>query len=447
MIKYQSLPYAQDPTEVFARLCQLPWAMWLDSGQPGVGAERYDIMVASPRLTLVGRGGAMQLSDGATSRLCSDDPFRVIREYLPPLPPDVHGLPFRGGAVGYFGYDLGERLLGLAPRPGAAFPELAVGIYDWAVVVDHQLRRTVYAGAAEPLERVLALLDGPLPAPAGFELRGAPRQQPELAAYHAAFDRVQRYLRDGDCYQVNLARRYSVPAAGDAWPAYLRLRALSPAPLGAFLDFPFGQVLSVSPERFLHLQQGRVRTEPIKGTRPRRDAPEDDARERSALMASAKDRAENIMIVDLLRNDLGKVCRPGTVRVAELCALRSYASVHHLVSTVSGELAAGADGLELLRACLPGGSITGAPKRRAMEIIAELEPRPREVYCGAIGYIGGDGRMDTSIAIRTACFSGQELSYWAGGGLVADSEPEAEFRETEHKAAGFLRLLAELSRA
>jgi para-aminobenzoate synthetase component 1 len=261
------------------------------------------------------------------------------------------------------------------------------------------------------------------------------------ADYARAFERVQAYIRAGDCYQVNLAQRFAAPAEGDPWTSYCRLRQLNPAPFSAYLQTPFGQVLSSSPERFLALRDRRVETRPIKGTRPRSPDPQADAELQRALAESPKDRAENLMIVDLLRNDLGRVCRPGSIEVPTLFAIETYASVHHLVSTVRGALRAGEDAASLLRACFPGGSITGAPKIRAMEIIEELEPHRRGVYCGAIGYLGFDGAMDTNIAIRTLVNSAGQVRFWSGGGLVHDSDLEQEYRETFDKAERLIQLL------
>jgi para-aminobenzoate synthetase component 1 len=260
------------------------------------------------------------------------------------------------------------------------------------------------------------------------------------ADYRERFDRVARYIRDGHVYQVNLAQRFSATFDGDPLALYRRLRERSFAPCSALLDLPFGQVLSVSPERFLQVREGRVETRPIKGTRPRHADPVADAAAIAALSASGKDRAENVMIVDLLRNDLGRCCRVGSVSVPTLFAVESFASVHHLVSTVTGELDEGLDALDLLRSAFPGGSITGAPKLRAMQIIEELEPHRRGVYCGAIGYIGFDGAADFNIAIRTAMLRDGMADFWAGGGIVADSDPALEYAETLAKAAGFLAL-------
>jgi len=264
------------------------------------------------------------------------------------------------------------------------------------------------------------------------------------AQYLDAFARIQRYLREGDCYQVNLAQRFAAPTQGDPWLAYRELRVMNPAPFGAYLGTPDCQVLCSSPERFLRVRNALVETKPIKGTRPRGADPDEDLRLAAELRASPKDRAENLMIVDLLRNDLGRVCAIGSIEVPTLFAVESFARVHHLVSTVCGRLAAGRTALDLLRACFPGGSITGAPKRRAMEIIEELEPNRRGIYCGAIGYLGFDGAMDTNIAIRTLVHSGGLTRLWAGGGIVADSDAQSEYRETFDKAAPLLDLLERL---
>jgi para-aminobenzoate synthetase component 1 len=277
-----------------------------------------------------------------------------------------------------------------------------------------------------------------------FRVRGEARANFDAVGYREAFGQVQAYLRAGDCYQVNLAQRFEVAAEGDPWAAFRRLRTINPAPFAAYLHVPEVQVLSVSPERFLQVDAaGRVETRPIKGTRPRGREPEADRGLAESLVSSPKDRAENVMIVDLLRNDLGRVCRAGSVRVPELFAIESFPTVHHLVSTVSGELDEGRHALDLLRACFPGGSITGAPKIRAMEIIEELEPHRRGIYCGSIGYVGFDGAMDTNIAIRTLVHSQGRARFWAGGGIVIDSEADAEYQETFDKAAAMLALLRE----
>jgi len=389
------------------------------------------------------RGDAVELSP--------EDPLTLLRRHLDCDPGSACDLPFPGGAIGYFSYDLARRL-GRLPALAAdddRMPEMAVGLYDWAVVVDHLEHRTWLIGQGRDPEtdwkwdRLVKRFSSATVERARVPFRITAPLASNLSheAYAAAFRRVHDYIHAGDCYQINLAQRFAAPAAGDPWLAYQALRIINPAPYSAFLNTPHGTVMSSSPERFLRLARGQVETRPIKGTRPRAGHPRRDAELAEALRSSAKDRAENVMIVDLLRNDLSKNCELGSVKVPRLFEVESFATVHHLVSTVTGRLRQGRDALDLLRGCFPGGSITGAPKLRAMQIIEELEPHRRGVYCGAIGYLGYDGNMDTNIAIRTLVYSGGVIRFWVGGGIVADSRLEDEYQETFDKAAAMLRLL------
>jgi para-aminobenzoate synthetase component I len=442
------LPYPDDSARLFSPLAQQPWAQWLDSAWPASRAGRHDIITALPRITLVTHGWETRVeqADGRveTSR---DDPLQLLRAQLGPRVAGVTA-PFAGGALGYFAYDLARRLHRL-PEVASdveGLPEMAVGIYDGALVIDHHARTCRLwasddAAGRDWAERFLAALRAE-PAASAFALSGEIDSSMSPEAYQRAFAQVQRYIRAGDCYQVNLALRFAASSQGHPWPLYRALRARNPAPFSAWLNFPFGQVLSSSPERFLSVRDGLVETRPIKGTRPRSGDPGEDARHMAELSSSAKDRAENLMIVDLLRNDLGQVCLPGSVTVPSLFALESYATVHHLVSTVRGRLAPGKTALDQLAAAFPGGSITGAPKLRAMQIIEELEPERRGIYCGAIGYLGRDGGMDTNIAIRTLTCVDNRLRFWAGGGLVADSDAAAEYRECQDKARALREVLA-----
>lgn len=441
------LPYQPDSRRLFSVLREGPWSIWLDSGpRPAAGPERqarYDIMVARPYDTL-------------TIDAVQTDPFDVLRKRLGPARKRAfEDIPFCGGAVGYFGYDLARHIehIPTHSKDDLKLPVMAIGLYDWAVVVDHQRQRSWLVCQGEHTEpEELQSLHQHLLATSDreevtrFTCCGPLQSDLARDAYGQAFRRVQHYLREGDCYQVNLARRFSAVVQGDPWGFYVRLRERSPAPFGAWMELPGLRVLSVSPERFLCVRGGTVETRPIKGTVAREDEPQLDQAACETLQASTKDRAENLMIVDLLRNDLGRSCRTGSVHVPELFAVESYATVHHLVSTVRGELDERLDALELLRRAFPGGSITGAPKLRAMQVIEELERHRRGVYCGAIGYLGVDGDMDTNIAIRTAVHLGDaqagQLHFWAGGGLVVDSQEELEYRETEAKARAFIELLA-----
>ena len=278
-----------------------------------------------------------------------------------------------------------------------------------------------------------------------FKVVSAINSNMDKAFYTQAFNRIKQYLKEGDCYQVNLAQRFVARCEGDPWTAYQSLRKLNAAPFSCYLNLPEVQILSSSPERFLKLTKGVVETKPIKGTRPRKQDAAEDRQQIKSLESSNKDRAENLMIVDLLRNDMSKTCLKGSVKVPVIFNVESYATVHHLVSTVTGILADDQHALDLLKSCFPGGSITGAPKIRAMEIIEELEPNRRGVYCGAIGYIGFDGNMDSNIAIRTLVHSKNTIRFWAGGGIVNDSVMEEEYQESFDKAAAMLDLLQQLT--
>ncbi len=455
MLKHE-IPYQSDSAKLFARIADCPWAVFLDSGQPTSQFGRYDIMSAKPFVNLVTNGESTVIKDSSGERISTSDPFELLKSMILPYAINQTALPFEGGAIGYFSYDLARRLehMPVLAVDAENIPQMMVGIYDWALVVDHQLKCSYLISHCKHHETeqswpsLCALFDMPQQHPnkAQFKVSSALKSNMDYAKYSVAFDAVKQYIHEGDCYQVNLAQRFSAQAEGDAWSAYLSLREISPAPFMSYMNLGEAdsslQVLSASPERFLQVHGKHVETRPIKGTRPRADNTDDDAANAFALQNSPKDRAENLMIVDLLRNDISKACETGTVRADKLFALESFANVHHLVSTVTGKLAEEKTAIDLLRACFPGGSITGAPKLRSMEIIEELEPNRRGIYCGAIGYIGFDGNMDTNIAIRTAVYSDEEIRFYAGGGIVADSELSKEYRETFDKASSMFALIA-----
>ncbi|HWU82516.1 MAG TPA: anthranilate synthase component I family protein, partial [Methylophilaceae bacterium] len=377
------LPYEEDGARLFARVASRPWAIYLDSGQPESQYGHYDIIVCDPFMTLSTVAGVTIIEDRAGRRQSTADPFALLKEALAEYPAEACTLPFCGGALGYFAYDLGRRLERLPSLAEDAehMPEMRVGLYDWAVIVDHKAKtaRLVshlrHPATDAAWDALCALFSAPpTEQAAAFAVTSSVGSNMDEAQYRQAFDRIQRYIAEGDCYQVNLAQRFVAKAEGDAWTAYRQLRRISPAPFMAYMNFGDLQVLSASPERFLQVVGEHVETRPIKGTRPRASDSATDAAHAHALQSSLKDRAENLMIVDLLRNDISKSCRVGSVRADRLFALESFANVHHLVSTVTGALKPGMTAVDLLRGCFPGGSITGAPKLRAMEIIEELEP-------------------------------------------------------------------------
>jgi len=435
-----ALPYSTDPLALFAKLRHRPGAVLLDSGRPKATTGRFDIVSSDPlaTLTMTPEGDTRLSSDMLTLPASLAEDVTAQQQWLIEQLPAVNvksELPFLGGLMGYWSYDLGRNRADIASQHPAAtrLPLLRVGLFDWCITLDHVKEQAWFVGSPARREQVAAWLAAPDTPTTPFKL--TQRFSPELtqAAYTERFDAVQRYIRAGDCYQINLAQRFTAHYEGDEWQAYLQLRKATPTPFSGFMAWGHQAVLSLSPERFIQSRDGLVETRPIKGTRPRGKTPDQDRALANDLLSSTKDRAENVMIVDLLRNDLGRVCVPGSIRVPQLCQLESYPNVHHLVSVVQGQLASQHSPLSLLTAGFPGGSITGAPKIRAMQIIDELEPCQRSVYCGSLGYIDVRGSMDTSIAIRTMVADDGALHVWGGGGLVADSQAEEEYTETLDK--------------
>jgi para-aminobenzoate synthetase component 1 len=464
-----------DPWEVARKLAHLPHLLFLDSAEQHPERGRYSYVMADPIDFLI-----RPAPDDPREDVFRDDRFDCWRVVTPPgaeLP------PFLGGWAGLFGYSLG-RAFDRQPKPRAdefGAPDLAVGVYDWVISFDHHSGRAwiVSTGVipefpftddqparAEARLQVIrdTLENGPQPwhdfalSRRGSGTPARPRVTPALRhplpgfpgvtsnfsrdGYLAAVRRAIEYTHAGDCFQVNLSQRLLAPLTEHPLELYGRLRQTNPAPFACYFDAGDFQVVSASPERFLKVSPGgEVVTQPIKGTRPRGRTPEEDAANIRELVASPKDQAENVMIVDLLRNDLGRVCEYGSVTVPKVCEVESYRDVHHLVSEVRGKLRPGMTPFDLLRAAFPGGSVTGAPKVRAMEIIAELEPTARGPYCGSVGFIGFDGAMDSNILIRTFTAGRGWLQFPVGGGVVADSDPKREYDETLHKAAGLLRSL------
>ena len=437
------------PMDVAEAFRDLPGLVLLESARPG-RRSRWSFLSADP---------LERIAAPADGR----DPFETARALLrrmavaAPAEGRSSGSgrtpPFLGGLAGYLGYDLGhrlERLPTIAPDD-QGLPLLQLALHDWVVAWDRRAGTAWLAGRALDgdagrLDRRLAavrerLASGHAPArDHAADDRATLRFTSSLdrAAYEAGVEAVRDAIARGEIYQANLTRRLAAPFEGDPWPLYRRLRTGDPSLFAAFLDLDDGRAIaSASPEPFLAVDDdGSVWADPIKGTRPRGRSREEDRALACELLASEKDRAENVMIVDVLRNDLGRVCRPGTVRVPRLCRLERTAAVQHLVSTVSGRLARGRDPFDVLAASFPGGSITGAPKIRAMEILEELEPVRRGPYTGALGWIGPDGAMATAILIRTLVADGRRVTLHVGGGITWRSDPAAEWEETVAKARG-----------
>jgi len=448
------LSYSRDSARYFESIQNLSWPIFLDSANTDIAVGRYDIIAADPFITLETRGqNTLVCYQNGHQHNSSEDPFSLLQQILQPFHQPTTDLPFSGGAIGYFSYDLGRRIeqLPVVATDAENIPEMAIGIYDWAIICDHKLQRCWLASfGLDPLTQqnwrsITDRVQSKLPSSTNFTVLGDLKCNLDYQQYQQAFNKIQHYIVEGDCYQVNLAKRFEIQAKGDPWHAYKLLRQQNAAPFSAYFSMPEVTLLSSSPERLLHVHGQYVETKPIKGTRPRDLVDqENDHRLAEELQNSLKDRAENLMIVDLLRNDLGKVCKSGSINVPSPFKLESFATVHHLVSTITGTLIDDENAISLLRACFPGGSITGAPKLRAMEIIEELEPHRRGIYCGSIGYIGFDGNMDTNITIRTLIYNNNSLRFWAGGGIVADSDVDAEHQEVLDKAAAMFKLIEQL---
>ena len=451
MVWTREIPFL-DPVAAAARLARWSGLAFLDSAMPHDTLGRVSVLAADPFGRFRYRDGRATLDGEAVPGA----PLEALRACLAPYrlapEPDLPACP--GAAIGYFAYDLGASLERVDPpaRRAGMTDDIAFNLYDTLFAVDHgrgtcrliatgfpetdpQARR---ARAEARLDAFAALLASPAETPPDWTpTKLAWRSNFSRQAYEIAVERVRDYIRAGDIYQANIAQRFAadLPPGFDPFAFYRRLRATNPATFGAYLDLGGTTVASSSPERFLKLQGRAVETRPIKGTVRRDPDPARDAALAAALQANPKERAENIMIVDLLRNDLSRVCEAGSVRVPVLCGVESYAGIHHLVSVVTGTLREGADALDLIEKTFPGGSITGAPKLRAMDIITEIETDARELYCGAIGALGFDGSLDTSIAIRTVVMDGRQAVLQAGGGVTLLSDPAAEYEETLTKAA------------
>lgn len=463
MYRLFTLPYLENSQRYFERIRHFAAPVYLDSGKPLCPYGRYDIIAADPaaRLSFSEKLTTLIKPDG--SEQLQGNPFSHLRALYDsyqqhcPAPEDdtIKALPFCGGMIGYFAYDLG-RSLEVMPEQTANdidLPDMQAAIYSWAIVTDHELQLcylvTTPLVNEQNADALARQLQQSKPEPESeatrklseFRLNSAFSSNMSEQEYYGSLDRISDYIQAGDCYQVNFAQRFTATCEGDPWQAYSLLREHAPTPYSAYMETEQGAILSLSPEQFVEANNGKVTTKPIKGTRPRGENPVADAQLKLALHDSEKDRAENLMIVDLLRNDISKVCEHGSVRVPKLFAVESYANVHHLVSTITGRLDSDKTPLDLLEHSFPGGSITGAPKIRAMQIIEELEPHRRSIYCGSIGYLSFSGKMDSSITIRTLLCQNGKIHCWAGGGIIADSETADEYQETYNKVNNLLKAL------
>ena len=437
----QPLAYTSNPGVYFERIRHEPGAILLDSGCPQATRGRYDILSAWPVEQLSWRPDTRAQDFLASART-------LLTGLQPAGAPVDTPLPFTGGLIGHLDYTFGAALQGLGSTADTATTRL--GLYTWALITDHKLQTTqlVFHPQTSACERARITEHfqcSPAATDQRFSLKAPFTASLDRTQYHDAIARIQQYILAGDCYQVNFTQRFSAPCTGDPWGAYVALRQACPTPFAGFQALDGSNaIVSLSPERFIRVQDRQVETRPIKGTQPRGANPSEDQHNARQLLESIKDRAENLMIVDLLRNDLGRSCRTGSIRVPELFSLETYPNVHHLVSAVTGELAPGKDVFDLIEGSFPGGSITGAPKLRAMQIIEELEADSRAAYCGSLLYVDCRGEMDSSITIRTLLVRDDQVYCWGGGGIVTDSQWEAEHAESLTKVRILLNTLEQL---
>lgn len=453
------------PAEIWPLLERSNHPFFLDSSLRMGGLGRYSFIGVDPPVLIKGKGDRITIVSESDDRVVRGNPFSVLAAFVRPF--RIRAIPsipcFQGGAVGYFGYQLCHFIETLPQRgiDDMMFPDCLFGIYDCVITIDHGAGRSYIVSTGFPLSEDearrkraekrlnhLAEIISSTHVEEGFSRLETERsEKPSLASNFTKADYIEavtiakKYIAEGDIFQVNLSQRFRSTLKGSATQLYRNLRAVSPSPFGAFLNIGDVTVASSSPERFLKVYGRLVETRPIKGTRPRGASSSEDEKLAVELQNSEKDRAENLMIADLLRNDLGKVCRYGSVAVPELFAVEAHPTVYHLVSTVTGSLRPGKDAIDVVQACFPGGSVTGAPKVRAMEIIDELEPTARSIYTGGLGYLSLTGDMDLSMVIRTFEIKGSEVFFQVGGGIVADSDPMKEYDETLHKAKGLIRAL------
>lgn len=453
----RSLPYCADSELYMRALNELGMPAFLDSANHGGSNASRDILAAAPIAFVRIEKGVFSCSENAAALIGSSTDseefisyIRLLNDFfLPSLEysSNTSQLRHAGAAIAYLGYP------SLNGKAGFAIVDAFVGFYLWTLVLDHQLGscelRMHPSCSTTTIEQTLTRIEELLERtattePATFNLESPFANRTSHPEYRDAFAQIKARIDNGDCYQVNLTQSFTAKVRGEPLAAYLKLRRATTAPFSAYIDWSSGALLSLSPERFVRLEKGTVLTQPVKGTRPRGQTGDQDRKLAQELASSEKDRAENLMIVDLLRNDLGRVCETGSIEVNQLFTIESFSNVHHLVSDVAGRLPADKDALHLLSSCYPGGSITGAPKLAAMEIIQEVEQEARRVYCGTVFYLGVDGSFDSSITIRSLLWESNLLSCWAGGGIVADSDCEQEYQECFDKIDNIFKALQEM---
>jgi len=435
----EAITYYSDSSYYFEKIKHLDWPVFLDScyqkDKPQSKYARFDIIAANPFIKITAKSGITSVSDRNGSHQYKQPSLDVLSDLMNQYQKSSCSFPFVGGAIGYCSYELN-----LKSAKKNTIDTMMMGIYDWAVIVDHFKKKTYIVSML--LDSKTELFIGKLVDifkedkdnfDLKFKIKTSVSDNLSFIDYKNKFDKVMSYINAGDCYQINLSKKFEVDTAGDSWYFYKKFRDINKSPFMAYLLYDDFEILSGSPERFIKSQDGIVTTRPIKGTRARGSNKELDKKNANELLNSIKDQSENLMIVDLLRNDLSINCEVGSIKVDELFSIESYPNVHHLVSTISGILKKESNNIKLFSDSFPGGSITGAPKIRATEIIDELEEHSRDLYCGSVCYFSFDGSMDSNVAIRSMVHKDQKLHFYSGGGLTVGSNVVDEYQEIEDK--------------
>ena len=440
------MPYFSDSSIYFEAIANDPWSFYLDSGihndlDENISEKsRYDIIVSDPFIKIVADENTVCIEESNQKETLKENAFDVLEKILTRFKVQDSSLPFAGGALGYFSYELGQSHFKIN-KDHIGIPQMMVGIYDWALIVDHQEKKTWIVShfqnkdTENNLEEIVEKFINAKPKNQIFKINSSVEPLLDFKSYEVIVNKILAFIKAGDAYQINISNKYHAQCEGDSWTGYKKLREINRSPFMAYLHYENFDILCGSPERFIHSSLGRVESRPIKGTEPRDSNHIIDKKNAERLLGSEKNRAENLMIVDLLRNDLSKNCITGSIHVKVLCELKSYSNVHHLESIVEGALKPDSSLTKLLKDSFPGGSITGTPKIKSMEIIDELEPHRRDIYCGSIGYIGFNHKMDSNIAIRTLIKKDNKIHFYSGGGIVAQSEAKGEFEEMAFKAS------------
>ena len=439
--------YYKKSNDIFSLIKDRDWSVFLCSNQEYFTQERFDIISSDPIKKVFAYQNATIVESNGEKKVYRDDPMKVLHLIMQNYSSKITSLPFTGGAIGYFSYDLGNKYESIKQEDADEnIPLMAFGIYDWAIIIDHELKKTTLIYSVEnefiiKLKNHLKKKSFPVNQNNQFDITSKCTSNLTYDDYLERFNLIKSYIENGDCYQVNFAQRFTLDYKGDTWGIFNKILPSYHSPFSAYMNFPFVKILSFSPERFLSIKDNIVETKPIKGTRPISNNPHEDNIAKEELIKSKKEKAENLMIVDLLRNDLGRNCEYGSIIVKKLFSIETFANVHHLVSTIQGKMSKDSNVFKLIKGCFPGGSITGAPKIRSMQIINEVEPNRRSIYCGSIGYISSNQRVDLNIAIRTVIASNNKLHFWGGGGIVYDSDVKSEYKETLDKIKPILDLL------